>query len=323
MKSKFEFIKGFIKENPIYLLFIVFILFSIIFVDGFSRGENLVNILVQSADLIIIACGLTFVIMNGGIDFSVVATINLGSVIGASIMSRDNGWIVNESFNWIIAIMGMLVVGLIIGAVNGWAVVKLKMPSFIATMATQLVFSGLALYFTQSMTIGNLPNVFNDIAQGSIAYIPIPLLLTFICGGIAYYLLHHTLFGRRVFAIGTNHMTSFISGIPVKRTIFVLFLLSGLFAATGGIIMTSRVGAGMPALAREMLLDIVAAVIIGGTSISGGKGSIIGTVLGGLFIVVINNSLKLLGVEWYVINVFKGVLIISVAFLDILRRRNR
>jgi len=197
------------------------------------------------------------------------------------------------------------------------------MPSFIATMGTQLVFSGFALLITQSVTIGSLPNAFTKIAEGSIIYIPIPIILTIAVVGITYYLLHHTVFGRYVFAIGTNHKVSSISGIPVKKTIFILFLLSGLFAALGGIIMTSRVGAGMPALASAMLLDVVAAVIIGGTSIAGGAGSILGTLLGAVFIIALNNSLKLLGVEWYIINVCKGVLVLVVALLDVIQRRSK
>jgi ribose/xylose/arabinose/galactoside ABC-type transport system permease subunit len=293
---------------------------SLLLVPRFSNGENLINILVQSADLAIIACGLTFVIMNGGIDFSVVGVINLGSIVGATVMTRDGGLLGGSAIGWLAAIAVMLLIGLAIGAINGLAVVRLRMPSFIATMGTQLVFSGLALLYTQSVTVGNLPAAFTGIAAGSLGWVPVPILMTAVLVGLSYYLLHHTVFGRYVFAIGTNHKVSRISGVPVHRTIFTLFLLSGLFAALGGVIMTSRVGAGMPALAREMLLDIVAAVIIGGTSIAGGEGSILGSLLGAVFITVLNNSLKLLGIQWYVINICKGVLVLVVAFLDVIRR---
>lgn len=314
-------LRRYLQEKPINLVFLPFVVLSLIFIPGFGRWQNLVNILVQSADLSIIACGMTFVIMNGGIDFSVVAVINLGSIVGASVMTRDGGMLGSSPYGWAVAILVMLIVGLLIGAVNGIAVVKLKMPSFIATMGTQLVFSGLALVYTQSVTIGDLPDSFTGIAEGSIAYVPIPILMTIAVVAFSYYLLHHTVFGRHVFAIGTSHKVSYISGIHVKRTVFTLFLLSGFLAALGGTIMTSRVGAGMPALAREMLLDIVAAVIIGGTSIAGGRGSMIGTLIGAVFIIVLNNSLKLLGIQWYIINVFKGVLVLVVAFLDFVGRR--
>ena len=310
----------YLLEKPIFAMFGIYIIVSLIFIPGFSNEENLINVVVQSADLIIIACGMTFVIMNGGIDFSTVAVINLGSILGASIMSHDGGLLADSPVGWLVAILAMLLIGFIIGVINGLAVVKLRMPSFISTMGTQLVFSGFALFYSQSTTIAELPKEFISIAEGSIAYIPIPIIMTVIVAGIGYYLLHHTVFGRHVFAIGTNHKVSNISGVPVKRTIFILFLLSGLFAATGGIVMTSRVGAGMPALASAMLLDIVAAVIIGGTSIAGGEGNMMGTMVGAIFIIVLNNSLNLLGLDWYVINMCKGALVLVVAFLDVIRR---
>jgi ribose/xylose/arabinose/galactoside ABC-type transport system permease subunit len=320
MKRTLQLARQTLRDQPVFALFAAFVILSLVFVPRFSNPENLVNILVQSADLTIIACGLTFVIMNGSIDFSVVAVINLGSIVGAKVMTRDGGYLADSPLGWIAAIAVMLLIGLAIGAINGFAVVKLKMPSFVATMGTQLVFSGLALFYTQSVTVADLPGPFTEIAAGRLAFIPIPILMTVIVVGVTYYLLHRTIFGRKVFAVGTSHRVSYISGIPVKRVIVTLFLLCGFFAATGGVIMTSRVGAGMPALAREMLLDIVAAVIIGGTSIAGGQGSIMGTLIGAVFIITLNNGLKLLGVQWYVINICKGVLVLVVAFLDVVRR---
>jgi ribose/xylose/arabinose/galactoside ABC-type transport system permease subunit len=311
----------YLKDKPIIVVFVLYVLLSLVLVPRFANGENLVNILVQSADLAIIACGLTFVIMNGGIDFSVVAVINLGSIVGATIMSHDGGLLGSSPFGWIAALAVMLVIGVGIGAVNGLAVVSLRMPSFIATMGTQLVFSGLALVYTQSVTVGNLPRAFVGITDGHLAWVPIPILITILVVAATYYILHHTVFGRSLFALGTSHTVARISGLPVKKVVFRIFLISGFFAAVGGVIMTARVGAGMPALAREMLLDIVAAVIIGGTSIAGGEGSIMGTLIGAVFIIVLNNSLRLLGIEWYVINVCKGVLVLAVAFLDVVRRQ--
>jgi ribose/xylose/arabinose/galactoside ABC-type transport system permease subunit len=311
----------YLKDKPIIVVFVLYVLLSLVLVPRFANGENLVNILVQSADLAIIACGLTFVIMNGGIDFSVVAVINLGSIVGATIMSKDGGFLGGSPFGWLVALAAMLAIGVAVGAVNGVAVVALRMPSFIATMGTQLVFSGLALVYTQSLTIGNLPRAFIAITEGRLAWVPIPILITILVVAATYYLLHHTMFGRHLFALGTSHTVARISGLPVKKVVFRIFLISGFFAAVGGVIMTARVGAGMPALAREMLLDIVAAVIIGGTSIAGGEGSIMGTLIGAVFIIVLNNSLRLLGVQWYVINVCKGVLVLAVAFLDVVKRQ--
>ena len=302
-------------ERMAFMFFVAYSLASLVFVPNFSNPTNLRNILVQSADLIILSCGMTFVVMNGGIDFSLTATLGLGSIIGASVMAREG----NPMLLSVLGVIVMLGIGLGIGCVNGLTVTLLKMPSFIATMATQLIFSGLALWFTESATIGGLPEPFLFIGSGTLAGIPMPIIIMFAVVLVSWYLLHRTVLGRRIFAVGTNHRTSAISGIPVKRTIFLLFVFSGVLAAVSGIVMTSRSAAGMPAMGKTMLMDVVGAVVIGGTSVTGGMGNMLGTVVGAVLIIVLNNSLNLLGVEWFVINSLKGVMIISVALLGIPR----
>lgn len=305
----------FTVERMSFVFFIVYFFVCFFFVDKFSNPTNLRNILVQSSDLIILACGMTFVFMNGGIDFSLTATVGLGSIIGARVLTL-NGNPMLLSFLGVIVMLG---IGAAIGAINGLTVTRLKMPSFIATMSTQLIFSGLALWYTQSATIGGLAKPFLFLGQGRFAGIPMPIIIMVIIVGVSYYILHRTVLGRYIFAVGTNHMTSRISGIPVKKTIFTLFVFSGLLAAVSSIVMTSRSGTGMPAMGKNMLMDIVGAVVIGGTAVTGGKGNMLGTVVGAVLIIVLNNSLNLLGVEWYIINSLKGAMIILVALLGIVR----
>lgn len=302
-------------ERMSMLFFVVFFLFSLLFVDKFANPVNLLNIVVECADLIILSCGMTFVFMNGGIDFSVTATLGLGSVLGAKVMTMGGSPLVLT----VLGVVVMLAIGVGLGALNGVAITRLRMPSFIATMATQLIFSGFALWYTQSATIGGLPAPFLSIGRGTLFGVQMPVFITVIVVAITAFVLHRTVLGRYIFAVGTNHRTSRISGIPVKRTIFTLFLFSGGLAAISGIIMTSRSAAGMPALGKSMLMDIVAAVVIGGTAVTGGKGSILGTVTGAILIVVLNNSLNLLGIQWYVINALKGAMIVLVALLGVLR----
>jgi ribose/xylose/arabinose/galactoside ABC-type transport system permease subunit len=305
-------------ERMSMLFFVAYFLFSLLFVDKFANPVNLGNILVQCADLIILACGMTFVFMNGGIDFSVTATLGLGSVLGARVMTM-NGSPLGLS---VLGVLIMLGIGLGIGTLNGLTVTLLRMPSFIATMSTQLVFSGLALWYTQSASIGGLPRPFLFIGRGTLFGIQMPVFIMFAVVGVSAFILHRTVLGRYIVSVGTNHRTSRISGIPVKRTIFKLFLFSGGLAAISGIIMTSRSGAGLPAIGRGMLMDIVGAVVIGGTSVTGGKGSILGTATGAVLIIVLNNSLNLLGVDWYVINSLKGAMIVAVALLGVMRNAN-
>ncbi len=305
-------------ERISMLFFVVYFLFSLLFVDKFANPVNLGNILVQCTDLIILACGMTFVFMNGGIDFSVTATLGLGSILGARIMTLGG----NPFVMSLLGVLLMLGIGLGIGTLNGLTVTRLRMPSFIATMATQLIFSGLALWYTQSASIGGLPRPFQWIGRGALLGIQMPVFIMFAVVGITAFVLHRTVLGRYIFSVGTNHRTSRISGIPVKRTIFTLFLFSGGLAAISGIIMTSRSGAGMPGMGRTMLMDVVGAVVIGGTAVTGGRGSILGTAVGAVLIVVLNNSLNLLGVEWFVINALKGVMIVAVALLGVVLRAN-
>lgn len=302
-------------ERMAFLFFIVYFLFSFFFVKSFSNPTNLRNILVQSGDLIILACGMTFVFMNGGIDFSLTATVGLGSIIGAKVMTLNG----SPGLLSVLGVLVMLGIGAGIGCVNGLTVTRLKMPSFIATMSTQLIFSGLALWYTESATIGGLPKPFLFIGSGKAWGIPMPIIIMVFVVTVSWYVLHKTVLGRYIFAVGTNHRTSLISGIPVKKTIFTLFVFSGLLAAVSSIVMTSRSATGMPAMGKNMLMDIVGAVVIGGTAVTGGKGNMLGTAIGAVLIIILNNSLNLLGVEWYVINALKGAMIILVALLGVLR----
>jgi ribose/xylose/arabinose/galactoside ABC-type transport system permease subunit len=289
---------------------------SVVFVPGFANLVNLGNILVQCTVLIILACGMTFVVMNGSIDFSVTAVLALSSIVGAEVMTMDGDPMVLT----ILGAASMLAVGMGIGALNGLVITRLRMPSFIATIATQFIFAGLALWWTQSATIGGLPTPFLMIGTGTVFGVAAPILICAIIVAGAAFVLHRTVLGRYVFAVGTNHRTSRISGIPVNRTICWLFVISGALAAVSAIIMTARSDAGMPALGKNMLMDVIAAVVVGGTSVTGGVGSILGTAAGAVLIVTLNNSLNLLGVEWYVINGLKGAMIIAVALLGALKR---
>lgn len=259
-----------------------------------------------------LACGMIFVVMNGGTDFSVTSNVAIGSVVGAMIMSTSEGALKDSDFGFVVAMLVMLAIGLVIGVINGFSVTVLKMPSFIASMVTQLIFSGLALWIPSSRTIPNLPSSFT-----AFGYKWNPVVIAIIVVAVCYYLLHKTVFGRQLFAVGINHKTSMVSGIKVKRIIFMTFLISGFLGALGGIIMTARIGGGVPDLGRTIFLDVLAAIIIGGTSVTGGRGSILGAAMGALFIVILKNSMSCLGMQWYVQDVFKGLLVLIAAILDI------
>ena len=320
---KKERVRKFLIDNPVFVFFFIYFIVAVLFVPNFGTSMNIRNIFIHSSDMIIISIGMVIVVMNGGIDFSVTSNISLGSVVGALIMSRQVGVMAESQFGWIVAIFAMLTIGAIIGIINGFSVVVLKMPSFIVTMVGQLVFGGLALWITMSATIIGLPEQFIFIGEGSVLGIPFPVILAMIVLIVAYYVLHKTVFGRYLFAIGTSHKTSRISGVPVKKTIFTTFIICGVLGALGGIVMTARIGAGMPGLGRPIFLDVVAAIVIGGTSIMGGKGNVPGAAMGAIFIVVLNNSLSHLGIPWYVQNICKGMLVLAASMIDVYSKNDK
>lgn len=310
---------NFQKEKPIYGLVVLLFIIASLSVPYFFTWNNILNILVQSSDLIIIASGLTFVFLNGGIDFSVTAVLGCSSIVGAYLINQDNGLLKDSPLSLPITLIVMIAIGLIIGAINGFAVTKLRMPSFMATIATNLIFGGLALGLANSNPVSNLPDAFKAIGNGKLLGLPAPIILAVIVAVVLNLVLYNTLFGRWVFSIGTNQLAASVTGLPVKKTVFGLFLISGGIASIGAIVSTARLGVGMPALGTERLVDFISAVVLGGTSIYGGFGSIVGTLFGAIFISILSNCLGMLGVQWYFITVAKGAIILVIAMADAIK----
>lgn len=300
------------REMPILPLLIVSFIVSIVCVPYFCTLGNLRNYLLQSSDLLIISCGLTFVVLNGGIDFSVTSILTLGSVVGAYIMALSPLAAV-PAFSIPVAIGVMMGIGLLVGMANGLAVTKLKMPSFVATLATQLIIGGLAVQFTSMVSatssIAGLPDAF-FVLGGEGRFFFVPILIAISVWLFSWWLLGHTLFGKRVYAIGVNPKASFVSGLPVKRTIVLLMMISGVFAGLASVIATARNQVGMSSLGDKMFLTTIASVIVGGTNTAGGHGGVLKTLLGVLFIALLNNALNLLGVGWYTTMIVLGGLIL-------------
>jgi ribose/xylose/arabinose/galactoside ABC-type transport system permease subunit len=214
-------------------------------------------------------------------------------------------------------ILAMLLVGLAMGAVNGVAVTVCRIPAFIATLTTMMFVSGLAIWFTLSRKIGGLPPGFVMLGQK----LWIAATIASVAAAAAHFALSRTLYGRWLYAIGHNPRAALISGVPVKRVAFTAYVLSGLFAGLASILFTAGLETGNPEMARDNLLDVVGAVVIGGTSLYGGKGRIVGTVFGVLFLALVDNSLNLLGLNFYTVTMVKGGVILAAALLDALRNK--
>lgn len=287
------------------------------FTEGFFTLANLSAVTIALLPLFVVAMGQTIVLVTGGIDLSVTSTMALCSVAGASIMSGDAGLLKHHPAAVPVAIVAMLAVGACVGAANGLAVTRLKMPPFIVTLTTMMFVSGFAVWATRSQNIGNLPAHFNAIGGN----VWICLLVVLALGVFAHVLLSRTLLGVWTQMTGHNARAAYISGVPVNAVICSAYIMSGAMAAASSILYTGQAESGSPILGQKMLLDVVGATVIGGTSLFGGKGKIAWTLFGVIFIKLIDNTLNLLDLSHFTIMVVKGGVILLAAGLDTLRSR--
>lgn len=319
MNNKFgTTLKKFAKHNVILLVLLGLIILSAIFVKGFTSAYNIGNYITAVAPLLVVACGVTFAVLNGGIDFSSTSIITLGSVIGAYLMVKTP--LGGSIGGIIVAILLILAIGAFVGAINGFAVSVLKMPSFIATMSTMMIGQGIAVLFASiyydKASLNGLPDAFLWLGGGTGYSIWVPLIISLAVLIFTHWLMRYTVFGRKLYAVGTNPKTSFISGTNVKKTVFMMMFLSGVYAALASVLYTAKNQAGIPSLGDKLFIDIIASIVIGGTSIAGGFGGVRQTFIGVMFLVLIDNVMNLLGVTWYIILVIKGLLIVVAAFID-------
>ncbi|MDT5195550.1 MAG: ribose transport system permease protein, partial [Mycobacterium sp.] len=270
----------------------------------FSTPENLVTILVAAAPFALIALGQTLVVLTGGIDLSV------GSVIAVSAMASAATAKANPGQVWLTVLVAM-VVGLAVGCVNGILVSRINVPPFIATLGTLTAGSGLAYVIGGGAPINGLPAEFGSIANTKILGLQIPVLVMIIGIVVLAVVMKRTTYGMRVYAVGGNRNAAEIAGINAKNVLFSVYAFSGLLAGISGVMLASRVISGPPNLGQGYELDAIAAVVIGGASLMGGRGTIWGTVLGLFMIQTLNNGLDILVVPAYWQDVIKGVLIVA------------
>jgi ribose/xylose/arabinose/galactoside ABC-type transport system permease subunit len=305
------------SQYAVFFLSAVYFLVCTPFVPGFASAENAGNIFANLLPLLIVAIGQTFVLIAGGIDLSVTATIAMSSVTGALVMSGDGGWLAGSRWAMPAGLVAMLLAGALIGLLNGAAITQFKMPAFIVTLTTMMFFGGLAVSLTKSKTIYNLPHSFNALGKGVLPSV----LVTTLLAVAAQFALGRTLFGRWLYAVGHNARTAQVSGVQVNQTIMLAYVACGVCAAVAGVLYTGRMETGSPVMGQRILLDVIGAAVIGGTSLFGGKGKVLWTVGGVLFITLIDNSLNLLGLSHFTIMMVKGGVILSAALLDRLRNR--
>jgi ribose transport system permease protein len=296
------------RESGSVLVLLIFVVVLILSTNDFLTLTNLDNLVRQVAVFAILSVGELFVILTGGIDLSVGSILGLSG--GVTALSLARGAPIA------LAILLGLGVGLAFGLINGLLVTRLKLPPFIATLGMLGVARGLVLLITGARTIAPLPPAFNAIANGFILGLPSLFWILIIVTVVAAFVLGRTIFGRYVYAVGSNAESARLSGVPVDLVLIGVYCISGLLAGFAGILTASRLGAGIPTAGTGYELQAIAGAVIGGASLSGAKGRAIGAVLGAVIMALLANGGNLLGIDPFYLQIAIGLLIILAVYFD-------
>lgn len=320
-----------IKSNPVYRFFSKNIIILALIVlgiglsiatDRFFTINNVTNVLLQSATVGLVAAGMTYVIITGGIDLSVGSVVALSSALGAGIMKQAMevmpvGWAVA------IGILAMLVVGSLVGFLQGLLISKLRMPAFIVTLAGMSIARSLTMVYTGGKTIAGLPDEFARIGSDRIGdWLPVPVIFLAVVFLIAFYVLQYTSFGRSLYAIGGNREATKLSGINTTRVETITYSISGLTAGLAAVVLTARLATAATTAGTGYELEAIGAVVIGGASLAGGRGTMLGTFIGVLILGVLNNGQNLLNVDPFLKGCIHGAVILIAVLIDTLKKRN-
>lgn len=296
-----------------FLSLIVLFVTLIIASPHFLTATNLSSVIRQTVVINIMALGMTVIIISGGIDLSVGSILGLGGLVGAMAMERG--------VPIVLAVLIGVLTGLACGLLNGVLITNLKIAPFIVTLGTLGIYRGLALIISNGLPVHKLPAAFSILGEGAIAGVPYVLLLLIVCAIAVHILLEHTRLGRYAFAIGSSPAAAVYAGIPVAFHIAAVYSIGGMLTGLAGMIEASRLMTGQPTAGQGYELQAIAAVVIGGGSLRGGEGSVVGTLVGAFIMGLLSNGSDLLGISNYVQQVVIGAVIILAVAVDELRKR--
>lgn len=296
-----------VRDFGLLIALLCLIIYFTISSDVFMTSQNMRNVALQAAALAAVAIGQTFVILNADLDLSVGSIVALVSVVGAMAMA---------AYGIPVGIVIGLAAGAAVGLINGLVVTRLRVMAFIATLAMLSVAQGLALNISSGIPITGIPGSFADLAFARILGVPVPFIISMVLFVAAVFTLHYTRLGRNIYAVGGNVEAARLSGIPVRKTKLWAYVISGVCAAIASMILTARVGSGQPTLGASLALESVAAVVLGGVSLFGGRGSIIGVGVGVAFVSILSNGLNLLNVSSYTQMILVGIALIAAVAVD-------
>ena len=309
MKNTFKINTRGLGQYGIFVAFVLICLLLSFITPKFLTVSNWTIIITQVSINALLAFGVTFVIITGGIDLSLGSVVAVTGVVAASMAHP-------ETYPVVVPILVGILAGVSMGALNGLVITKSKVPPFIVTLGMMTIGRGLALILSKGRPISNLSDEFNFIGGGQILGVPLPIIILIIAFVICSIILKKTVLGRYIYAVGGNEQAAKASGIRVNKVKMAVYTICGGLAALAGILLTSRITTGQPNAGVGFELDAIAAAIIGGTSTSGGTGTMTGTLIGALLIGVISNGLDLLNVTSYYQQVVMGAIIIGAVVLD-------
>ncbi|WP_147916049.1 ABC transporter permease [Ruania zhangjianzhongii] len=308
-------VQRYANEWMIVVLFVALVLICSIAIDGFRDLGNLLNIARQVSFLAIAGLGQFFVILVAKLDLSVGSSIGLTSVLLA-------GLVANHSWPMWASVLAVLALSIVIGLVNGVVVVLGKVPAFICTLVMMNVLMGVAYLYSRGLPIGGLPSWFNYFGMGYLFMIPVPVYAMVIIAVLCSIFTNRTALGRSFYAVGGNEEASRLSGINVRWVIMLAFVIASVLTTLASIGVTSRTMSGGASLGEGMLFDIITVVILGGTSLFGGRGNVFGVIVAALLLGVITNAMVLLGIDTYFQWIIKGAILIVVVYIDANSRKS-
>lgn len=309
-----------VGDAGVLVLAVVYLLALLPVAPDLGNAENLLLILSNMLPLVAVVLGQSFVLITGGIDLSVTSTIALTSVAGAMAMVSPRLGLAGVPA-LLVGTLVMLTVGAAVGLCNGLAITRLAMPPFMVTLAMMMFISGGAVWLSSSNGIPGLPDELAVFAQEGWGGVPFCLLAIAPMAFAAHVILTRTLLGRWLFAVGGNMKAARVSGVPVSGAVVAAYVLSGVSAAVASLLYTGRLETGSPVLGQRVFLDVIGAAVIGGVSLFGGKGSVVGAISGVLFITVIDNSFNIMGFSSFTVLIAKGTVILLAALFDGIRTR--
>lgn len=318
-EKKFNFGEFYGKWGTLMILVVIAVL-SALFVPNFVKPRNLINVLLQNAVVAMLAFSATFVIILGHINVaygSELAFIGCISCLVMNAMQASLSPVVAALLSLVVAV----VVGMVIGGINGYVITKFNIPAFIMTLAVTTIARGGALLLTNGTPVAGMDDAFNWFGQGYIGPIPTSVIIMIILFVVAWVLLNKTCFGRHIYAVGGNENAAVASGINSKGVVKRAFLLDGIFTGIAALVFMARQASGTPAGGLQYEFDAITAVVVGGTSLSGGSGNVVGTIIGAIIVGIINNVQNLLHINTYWQQVVKGLVILIAVIIDVVTKR--